>query len=194
MTIEQPASKAAVDPAAATARVGTARRRLIILASVALLLLAGVVLVVAVLSRPTAPAGHGTARPLTGTGTGTMRLNLLTGAATAAFSGHLSPLGAETGYDNLAFTLTGPNTFSYTGTRTFVAANGGRLFSAITGKGTLTRTTAKSTETDTITGGNGRFAGASGTYRETVSSVVVSATSTSQTSRVTAAARGQIRY
>ena len=123
-----------------------------------------------------------------------MTLNLLTGAATTGFTGHLSPVGAETGYDNLTFTLTGPSTFTYTGTRTFVAANSDKLFSAITGKGTLTRTTAKSTETDTITGGTGRFAGASGTYTETVSSVVVSATSTSQASRFTAAARGQIRY
>ena len=140
------------------------------------------------------PAAHGTVRPLTGTGTGTLTLNLTTGAATADFSGHPSPLGAETGYDDLTFTLTGPSTFTYTGTRTFVAANGDKLFSNITGKGTLTRTTATSTETDTITGGTGRFAGASGTYTNTVSSVVVSATSTSQTSRFTAAAHGQIRY
>jgi hypothetical protein len=75
-----------------------------------------------------------------------------------------------------------------------VAADGDKLFSAITGSGTFTRTTAHSTETDTITGGTGRFAGASGTYKETVSSVVVSVTATSQTSRVTGAARGQIRY
>jgi hypothetical protein len=194
MTTKQPLSTASLPTAAATAKARTPRRTLIILASVALVLLVGVVLAVTALSRPGAPAAHGTAQPLTGTGTGTMTLNLTTGAATAYFSGHLSPLGAETGYDNLTFTLTGPSTFSYTGTRTFVAANGGKVFSAITGKGTLTRTTAKSTETDTITGGTGRFAGASGTYTETVSSVVVSATSTSQTSRVTGAARGQIRY
>ena len=92
------------------------------------------------------------------------------------------------------FTPTGPSTFTYTGTRTFVAANGDKVFSAITGKGTFTRTAAHSTETDTITGGTGRFAGASGTYTDTISTVVVSATSTSQTSRVTAAAQGQIRY
>lgn len=75
-----------------------------------------------------------------------------------------------------------------------MAANGDKLFSAITGKGTFTRTTAHSTETDTITGGTGRFAGARGTLTDTISSVVVSATATSQTSHFTAAARGQIRY
>ena len=195
MTTNQPADTDAAPPDTASGKAGTPRRRIIILASVVLALLAGVVaFAVTALSPPAAPAAHGTVRPLTGTGTGTLTLNLTTGAATADFSGHLSPLGAETGYDDLTFTLTGPSTFTYTGTRTFVAANGDKLFSNITGKGTLTRTTATSTETDTITSGTGRFAGASGTYTDTVSSVVVSATSTSQTSRFTAAAHGQIRY
>ena len=195
MTAQQSASTVA-PPAAATARAGAPRRRFIILASVALVLLAGVVLAVTALTRPapTAPAAHGTARPLTGTGTGTMALDLLTGAATARFSGHLSPLGADTGHDNLTVTLTGASTFSYTGTRTFAVANGGKVFSNITGKGTLTRTGTNSTETDTITGGTGRFAGASGTYTDTIKNVVVSSTAGWQTSRVTAAAHGQIRY
>ena len=194
MTTKQETGKAAASPAPVTAKGGTPRRRLIILASVALVLLAGVLLAVTTLSRPAASAAHGTARPFTGTGTGTMTLNLLTGATTADFTGHLSPLGADTGYDNLTFTLTGGSTFTYTGTRTFVAANGDKVFSNITGKGTFTRTTAKSTETDTITGGTGRFAGASGTYTDTISSVLISSAASSQTSRVTAAAQGQIRY
>jgi hypothetical protein len=163
MTTKQAASTAAAPPAAATATTSTPRHRFIILASVALVLLAGVVLAVTALSRPTAPAAHGSARPLTGTGSGTMTLNLLTGAAAAHFAGHLAPPGADTGYDNLTVTITGPSAFSYTGTRTFVAANGDKVFSAITGKGTLTRTTAKSTETDTITGGTGQ---GSGVFRE----------------------------
>jgi hypothetical protein len=192
MTIKQRASTAESPPAAATARAATPRRRLIVLASVLLVLLAGVVLAVTTLSSPS-PA-HGTARPLTGTGKGTMTLNLLTGAAASGFTGHLSPLGAETGHDNLTLAITGAGTFSYTGTRTFVTANGNKLFSAITGKGTFTRGTAKSTETDTITGGTGHFAGASGTYTGTISSVVVSATSASETSRFTAVVQGQISY
>lgn len=194
MTTKQRTSKAAMLPAAATAAAGTPRRRVILLASLVLVLLAGVVLAVTALSPSTAPTAHGTSRPLTGTGTGTTTLNLLTGAATADFSGHLSPLGAETGHDDLTFTPTSASTFSYTGTRTFVTPNGGKLFSAITGSGTFTRTTAHSTETDTITGGTGRFAGASGTYKDTISSVVVSATATSQTSRFTAVAEGKISY
>jgi hypothetical protein len=75
-----------------------------------------------------------------------------------------------------------------------VAANGDKVFSAVTGKGTLTRTTGKSAETDTITGGTGRFAGATGTYTDTISSVVISSTTGWQTSRITATAHGQIRY
>jgi hypothetical protein len=195
MTTKQETGNATAKPATVAARAGTPRRRLIIiLASVVLVLLVGVVLAVTTLSRPTASAAHGATRPLTGTGTGATTLDLLTGAATADFTGHLSPLGGETGYDNLTFTITGPNTFTYTGTRTFMAVNGDKLFSAITGKGTFTGTTAKSTETDTITGGTGRFAGASGTYTDTINSVVVSATATWQTSRFTAVAQGQVRY
>ena len=194
MTIKPPASTAAVPPATATAAAATPRRRLVLLASVLLVLLAGVALAVTALSPSTAPAAHGTSRPLAGTGTGTMTLNLLTGAATADFTGHLSPLGADTGHDDLTLTPASASTFTYTGTRTFVAADGDKLFSAITGSGTFTRTTAHSTETDTITGGTGRFVGASGTYKDTISSVVVSVTTTSQTSHVTAVAHGQIRY
>ena len=96
-----------------------------------LVVLASMVAAVTALSRP---------------GTGTMTLSLVTEVATADFTGHLPP-GAGTGHDNLTFTPTGASTFSYTGTGTFVAANGDKLFSAITGKGTFTRTTAHSTET-----------------------------------------------
>lgn len=194
MTINQPTGTAAAAPDAATGRTGRARRRIIILASVVLVLLAGVAAAVTALIPSSAPAAHGTVRPLDGTGTGTGTLNLLTGAASADFSGYLSPLGAETGYDQDTFTVTGASTFSYTGTRTFVAANGDKLFSAISGKGTFTRTAAKTTETDTITGGTGRFAGASGTYTDTISFIVVSVSGSTQTSHFTAVAHGQIRY
>ena len=168
--------------------------KLIIIVSVALVVLVGVVAAVIALRPSPRPVAHGTLRPLTGTGAGTMTLNLMSGAATTDFSGQLSSMGAETGYDNLTFRVTGASTFTYSGTRTFVAADGNKLFSSISGTGTFTRTSAKSTETDTITGGTGRLAGATGTYTDTVTSVVVSATSASQTSHFTAVARGQIRY
>ena len=163
-----------------------------------LIFLASLVLALAAISPSAAlAAAHGTNRPLTGTATGTTTLTFIAPGvadATSGFTGHLSHLGAETGQDELTIIATSASTFAYTGTRTFVAANGDEVFSAITGSGTFTPTTAQSTEKDTITGGTGRFAGASGTYTDTISSVVVSATSASQTSRVTAVAHGQIRY
>ena len=145
-------------------------------------------------SRRPRHTAHGTSQPLTGTATGTTTLNLTTGAATSDGTGHLSPLGAETVHDELTLTLTGASTYTYTGTRAFMLANGDKLFSAITGSGTFTSTTAKNTETDTITGGTGGLAGAKGTYTDTSSLVVVSATATSQKSRFTAALKGQISY
>ena len=68
------------------------------------------------------------------------------------------------------------------------------LFLSLSGSGTWTSTGGESTETDTITGGTGRFAGASGMYTETISSVIVSVTATTETSRFTAALKGQISY
>ncbi len=160
-----------------------------------LVFLASLVLAVAATSPSVAlAAAHGTDRPLKGTGTGTGTLNLVTGAETANFSGHLSHLGADTGHEDLALTLTSASTFTYTGTRTIVAANGDELFSAVTGAGTFTPGTAESTETDTITGGTGRFAGASGMYTDTISLVVVAVMGTIETFRFTAALKGQISY
>ena len=65
---------------------GMPLRRLIFLAT----------LVLAATMSPSAAlaAAHGTDRPLTGTGTGTTTLNLLTGAAASDGTGHLSHLGA----------------------------------------------------------------------------------------------------
>jgi hypothetical protein len=187
VTIKRLTSKAAVLPAAATAAARTPLHRLILLASL--------VLAIAALSPSAAlAAANGTARPLTGTGTGTTTLNLVTGAATADFTGHLSHLGAETGHDDLTVTVTSASTFVYTGTETFVAANGDKLFSTVMGSGTVTPTAIESTDTDTITGGTGRFSGASGTYTKTASVVVVSITATSETTHFTAAAEGQISY
>ena len=157
--------------------------------------LTGLVLALAATSPSAAlAAAHGTDRPLTGTNTGTGTLNLDTGAQTVDFSGQLSHLGADAGQADLTITFTSDSTFTYTGTRTFVAANGDEVFSAVMGSGTSTPPTAESTETDTITGGTGRFAGATGTYTNTVSSVIVSVTDTTVTTRVTAAVQGQISY
>ena len=162
-----------------------------------LIFLASLVLAVAAMSPSAAlAAAHGTNRPLTGTATGTTTLNLLTGDAASVFTGHLSHLGAETGTDELtviADLVTG--TFTYTGTRTFVAANGDEVLSTVTGSGAFTSlTAAQSTEHDTIIRGTGRFAGARGAYTDTVSFVLASPAGPSETLRFTAVAQGQISY
>ena len=135
-------------------------------------------------------------RPLTGTATmGSARRDLGTGATTVDFTAHLSHLGAVTGHDVLTIKVTGSTTFSYTGTTTFVAANGDELFATVTGSGTFTTTTAETMHTGTITGGTGRFTGASGTYTDTASFVLVSVSGPIQISRLlTAAFKGEISY
>ena len=194
MTTNQPADTAAAPPVAATGRAGTPRRRLIILAGMVLAVLAGVAAAVTALVPSSAPAAHVTARPLTGTGAGTMTLNLATGAATAEFTGHLSPLGAETGHDNDTVTLTGPDTFTYTG---YEDLRGGQRRQAVLGPhrhGDLHPHYRPQHGDRHDHRRHGPLRRASGTYTDTISSVVVSATTTSQTSRITAAAQGQIRY
>ena len=194
MTITRQTSNTAAPRAAGTARAGTPRPRLIILAGAVLVVLAGLAFAVAALVWPAAPPAPGAARLLTGTGTGTMTIDLFTGAMTSDITGHLSLLGAETGHDNLTCTQTGADTLRYTGSGTFMAADGDKLFLAIAGTGTFTPTTFQITETDVITGGTGRFAGARGTYTDTISSVVVSNTPSGLIIRFTATTHGQIRY
>ena len=140
-------------------------------------------------------AAKGTDHQLSGTSAGTLTASLVTGAATSSFTGHLCPLGAITGGDVVTFTVTGPTTFTYTGTDTLVAANGNEVFSTLTGSGTFTSTTTtQSSQVNTITGGTGRYADASGTFTETISSVVVSVTATTETTDNAAIFNGQISY
>jgi hypothetical protein len=76
-----------------------------------------------------------------------------------------------------------------------VAANGDEVFSTFTGSGVFTSaTTIESTQVNTITGGTGRFADASGTFTVTISSVVVSSSAASDTTDNTDTWNGQISY
>ena len=157
--------------------------------------------------RPGAPRGHrhqpgsragggkGTDRPLKGSSTGSLTVSLATGAATSSFTGNISHLGAITGGDIATLTATGPATFTYAGTDILEAANGDELFSTFTGSGVFTSaTTIQSTQANTITGGTGRFADASGTFTITISSVIVSISATSETTDNTDTFNGQISY
>jgi hypothetical protein len=159
--------------------------------------LSGLVLLAVTAISPAAALGaaKGTDRPLKGTSTGSLTATLVTGAATSSFTGHLSHLGAITGGDIATLTATGPTTFTYTGTDTLVAANGDELFSTFTGSGVFTSaTTAESSQVNTITGGTGRFADASGTFTIMISSVIVSISATSETIENADTFNGQISY
>ena len=128
-----------------------------------LIFLSSLVLAVAALSpAATLGAAKGTDRPVSGRSTGTVVLDLATGAGISETSGQLSHLGRITStVDVTSFTLTGPDTFSFTGTATDVAAKGDKLFT--TGASTGTPTGTEASAIFTITGGTGRFADASGT-------------------------------
>jgi hypothetical protein len=144
---------------------------------------------------PTAAMGaaNGTDRPLTGTLTVITTVNLNTGAASNVSSGQLSHLGTVNGSSDEQFALVGPNGFSWTGTGTIVAANGDELLETITGVGTF-GPPMQSTRFDTITGGTGRFADASGTFTYTGVTGSVSIVGSIETVTLTSTINGSISY
>jgi hypothetical protein len=146
---------------------------------------------------PTAALGkaNGTDRPVSGKSTSTTTVDLATGTGTSVGVGQLSHLGKSTfTNDFTSFTVTGPDTFSFTLTAIIVAANGDEIFTTATGTGTLTPTGSESTLVSTITGGTGRFADASGTITSQISSVTVSMVGTTSTSNDTETHTGRISY
>jgi hypothetical protein len=146
---------------------------------------------------PTAALGkaQGTDRPISGTTTSTTTVDIATGTGTAVGAGQISHLGKTTfTNDFTSFTLTGPDTFSFTLTAIIVAANGDEIYTTATGTGTLTATGSEITLVSTITGGSGRFADASGTLTTTITSVTVSTVGTTITTRETETHTGRISY
>jgi hypothetical protein len=132
------------------------------------LLLSSLVIAVVVLG----PAGatgaeNAVQRPVLGIAKGTTTVNLITGAGTTVNNGYLLGIGLFTGNSNSTFAYTGPNTFSSTGTGMLVTANGNDLFITTSGTGTLKGTAVTATTVETITGGTGRFEGASGQIKIT---------------------------
>jgi hypothetical protein len=164
-----------------------------------LIFLSSLVLAVAALSQAAAlGAANGTDRPVKGTFTATAHDNLSTGMNTADGTGQLSHLGKFTFHDDVtAGPITG-NTFTATGTTTFVAANGDKLFATYAGTGTFAP--LQNTVVSTITGGTGRFAGASGTITTrrvgviVISIVFVPGVGLIVTDTFTGTAEGQISY
>jgi hypothetical protein len=159
-----------------------------------LTLISGLVLAFVAMSPAAAMgAANGTNRPLTGTLTTTTTINLITGAASNVGSGQLSHLGMVTGSSDEQFALVGPNGFSWTGTGTIVAANGDKLFTTISGVGTF-GPPLQSTRIDTITGGTGRFADASGAFTYTSVSGSQSIVGSIETTINNATIKGTISY
>jgi hypothetical protein len=132
---------------------------------------------------------------VSGTSSSTTILDTATGTGVSEGIGQLSHLGAFTFHNDFtSFGFTAPNTFSYTLTTTWVAANGDEIFTTGTATGRLTATGNESTLVSTITGGSGRFADASGTFTTSVSSVVVSNVGTLATLHDVETHEGQISY
>jgi hypothetical protein len=135
----------------------------------------------------------GTDRPVSGKSTSTTTVDPVAGTGVSDGSGQLSHLGAFTFHNDFtSFTLTGPDTFSFTLTASVVAANGDMIFTTATGTGTATATGSESTLVSTITGGTGRFADASGTLTTSITSVFVP--DMPGTSNDTETHTGQISY
>ena len=154
-------------------------------------------LAVAALSPPAALGkATGPVRQLSGTSSSTTTVDLVAGTGRVSGSGRLSHLGRFAFTNDItSFTLTGPDTFRLTLTATLVAANGDRVCTAATGTGTLTRAGSETRLVSTITGGTGRFAGASGTLTSRISSGAVASTlGTSLTTRDSETHKGRISY
>ena len=80
---------------------------------------------------------------------------------------HLSGTGEATHLGRFTlvseFTVIPPPVSTASGTATWIAANGDRIFTTVTGQAVITFPTGAIVETHTITAGTGRFADASGT-------------------------------
>jgi hypothetical protein len=147
---------------------------------------ASLVLAVAVLF-PTAAQGaaKGTDRPLRGTETATAQVNVC--LATATVDGTFKYAHLGNGTFHAVTTVTGGN---ISGTNTYVAANGDEIFTTIVGTGGGTEVTI----VDTIIGGTGRFADASGTFTATGPVVNVFTPPCTLTGTGTNSVTGQISY
>ena len=139
-------------------------------------------------------ASKGTDRPLKGTFTTTVISNVATQTTTVDGTFRLTHLGKGTSHqDTTTSSITG-NTAVNTGTATYIAANGDRLYTTVVGTVTFTPTGSDASFVDTITGGTGRFADARGTFTRTGVAVLVSVIFPIVTSTGTATAQGQISY
>jgi hypothetical protein len=107
----------------------------------------------------------GTERPVNGSGSGIVSINVGTGAVTADASGVATHLGDYTTHIDARIVKLNPDgTVVVQGTQTVVADNGDHLTGPVTITGPAPTTSVHpSTAVMTVTGGTGRFADANGT-------------------------------
>jgi len=160
------------------------------------IMIAGLILAVGVL----APAGAlgkagGTDRPIKDTESGITALDLGSLTFSTDATGNTSHLGRTTTHLDAALTLTGPDTFTLAGSGTIVAANGSELFVTFTGSGTLEASgNTGGPVVLTITGGTGRFDGASGSLAGSYSQVLESMNATTANYATDYSLNGTISY
>ncbi len=160
-----------------------------------LFLLSGLVLVVMALSPATAQGkAGGTDRPLRGTETATAIINVVmhTGSVSGPF--RYSHLGNGTFHADTTLTPLTPASTHIDGTNTYTAANGDQVFTTISGTSTVRATGSEVTIVDTIVGGTGRFADASGTFTVTGPATTLSFVFPFVTSSGTNTVEGRISY
>ena len=160
------------------------------------IMLAGLVLALGVLAPATAlgKAG-GTDRPIHGNGSGTTVVDLGTLAFVTDGTGTVSHLGQTTVHIDGVLTPTGPSTFTLAGSLTLTAANGDQLFGDFSGSGTNVASGGSTgTTATTITGGTGRFTGASGSVSGPFTQTPISMSATTATFATTFSLSGKISY
>jgi hypothetical protein len=160
------------------------------------IMIAGLVLAVGVLAPATAlgKAG-GTDRPIQGSGSGTTVVDLGTLAFVTDGTGTVSHLGQTTVHIDGVLTPTGPSTFTVAGPLTLTAANGDQLFGDFSGSGTNVASGGSTgTTATTITGGTGRFTGASGSVSGPFTQTPISTSATTATFATEFSLSGTISY
>ena len=144
-------------------------------------------------------AANGTDLPVMGTIAGVASTDIATTPAvgTTQLSGQISQLGEVTATSDFLFTpLGGPPVipFDLTGTATLVAANGDQLFGTYTGTGVNNAGGSTGSNLVTITGGTGRFTGATGTVTETYTADTTSLVGAILSGPITLTLQGRISY
>ena len=163
-----------------------------------LLVLISVLALVVVAPEVAAAKAGGTDRPWKGSLSGPVTIDTSTVPfqATSEGTGTVAHLGKVTYRVDFTITPEADGTFTLAGTVEFVAANGDQVFTAFTGSAQPTGPVAGTTATTnaTITGGTGRFEGASGSITSTVVTQITSGVDGTLFADQTLRQRGTISY